>query len=215
MQEDNSGKTELEFIGKFFVESVGLYIKNKSNEHHGYANHEEIINDTKEHLGLLLDGLAEDSKGSLTDKQINSLRKIIKDNLDDYVEKLDQNLTKVTNKALAKDGVTSPNTLQKDQYLIQSGKDSDFAKIGALMTSNKTAQDTTIWEKAAQIAKKIGLNKLANFCEKEHKHAQKHAQMKFIVESAIPKEMKDDITAKGMKANILPKNKNTSKGIRR
>ena len=87
MKKEERIETEQDLVGLFIEQSVGLYVKQKSNVHHGMAgSNDEAMEWSTEDLGNFLDGLSKDH-GQFSET-INTLR----ENLDSFVTALDQDL---------------------------------------------------------------------------------------------------------------------------
>ena len=69
MSKKSAIQSEQEFVGIFLEESVGMYAKQKNNEHMGSANNEELREWLKEDFSALLDGLKDSAADSLDKKR--------------------------------------------------------------------------------------------------------------------------------------------------
>lgn len=125
-----------QLIGVFLTESVGLYAKQKNNENNDLGSHEDVMAWVKEDLGNLLEGLALSAKGPEQDK-IVAASKLLRKSLDEYVEKLDNSISKAMNNYLKKAGNLQPNGLAKDEAMLKVAPNSSYAKVGEALLKGK------------------------------------------------------------------------------
>lgn len=152
-----------QLAGVFLAESVGLYVKQKSNENNNLGSHDEVMGWIKEDLKNLLEGLASSAAGSQKDEIITS-SEILKNNLDSYVEKLDNSISNAMDKRLKEDGNLDPNGLAKDLAMLNVAPKSSYAKAGeALIKGEKTTSlPSSICKICAWVYDKIGKSDKAN-----------------------------------------------------
>jgi hypothetical protein len=180
-------KSELELISIFLKESVGLYTKAKCNEHikpqfpgEEVPTFKETRIDVKEDLNNLLDGLKEDfNKKSI-------LFKVLHEELDNYISKMDKVLTKERDSILAKERNKNPNTLAFDNALIKAAENSVFTKMAKAIDNymeKKNVKDIEqifesstkykIFNSLGNMCKKIGLNKLSSYFQQKNSKVSK------------------------------------------
>jgi hypothetical protein len=125
-----------QLIGVFLTESVGLYVKQKNNENNDLGSHEEVMDWVKEDLGTLLKGLALSAKGP-EKAEIIAASQLLGKSLDEYVEKLDNSISKAMNNYLKKAGNLQPNGLAKDEAMLKVAPNSSYAKVGEALLKGK------------------------------------------------------------------------------
>lgn len=130
-------------MGVFMKESVGVYVKQKNNEHLELdpATNKEIREWTKEDLGNLLNGISDKATGPKKE-EIQKAVDSMKSNLDKYVAKLDENLSKKRDAVLKENGISIPNGLAKDKALVEAAKKSSYAKAGEALASGSLNADS-------------------------------------------------------------------------
>ncbi|MEM6338468.1 MAG: hypothetical protein AAF673_00885 [Pseudomonadota bacterium] len=162
MTKEERIETEQQLVGLFIEQSVGLYVQQKSNVHHGMAgSNDEAIEWLTEDLGNFLDGLSKDH-GQFSET-INTLR----ENLDSFVTALDQDLEQRRNAHLIKEKTLNPNGLALDNALMKVAPQSEFAKVGAELQGKGEMKDSG-WKKVADLCRKCKLNKLSKYFDKKN-----------------------------------------------
>lgn len=160
--------SEEELVSIFLKESVGIYTKQKSNEHTGDFTNKAIRGYVKEDLGNLLDGLREYAK-DIPKEQVDLLVSTLKTNLDSYVEKMDKELTKGRDEVLRKEKLT-PNALRLDNAMTEAAQNSNFIKIAEHLKEH-SAKDTG-WKQLADFFRKVGCNTLSDSFEKKNEKSK-------------------------------------------
>lgn len=166
MKKEERIETEQDLVGLFIEQSVGLYVKQKSNVHHGMAgSNDEAMEWLTEDLGNFLDGLSKDH-GQFSET-INTLR----ENLDSFVTALDQDLEQRRNAHLTNEKTLNPNGLALDNALMKVAPQSEFAKVGAALQGRGEMKDSG-WKKVADLCRKCKLNKLSKYFDKKNQQAK-------------------------------------------
>ncbi len=197
IKEADSIKSEEELVAAFLKESVGIYVKNKNNEHTGERNNKELKADIKEDLGNLLDGLGHYAPG-LDQQRVNTLISTLRDNLDGYISEIDKELTKARDHYLLENNNLHPNSLQLDQAMKGVAKESSFVKMAQQLQDRnaklddviEVVQDTSLdkideilpkqdvtlkdtgWKPLAEFFKKLGITSLASFFENKNEESK-------------------------------------------
>ncbi len=198
MPKKSAIQSEQEFVGIFLEESVGMYAKQKNNEHMGSASNEEFKEWLKEDLGNLLDGL-KDAAADLDKTKVGVLVDTLKNNLDTYIDKMDAELTHARDQVLLKENTRNPKSLQLDEAMVKAAHSSDLIKASQKLKGQDVAMQDTGWKTAANLFKKMEITPLANFFEK------KNEQAKLV---ALAKSVSKDMT--GLKKHVASDLKATS-----
>lgn len=164
-------KSEQELISKFLKESVGLYVQQKSREDFG-ASRAEVIEGVKETFTELLNGLPDYTK-NLDSEKVNKLLSTMKENLDSYIEKIDQELTKDRDAYMANHPGHEPN---EAMYIV--GHKSRFGKMAEQLLKDKD----TGWKELANFFKELGIPKLTDFFEKKNEESKMVNQAKSMTQ---------------------------------
>lgn len=180
MSKKSAIQSEQELVGTFIEESVGMYAKQKNNEHMGSASNEELRGWLKEDFSALLDGLRDSAADSLDKRKLDVLVETLKDNLDAYIDKMDAELTHARDQVLIKEGTRNPDSIKLDEALLKGAANSDLIKA-----SHKIKGQDTGWKTAANLFNKMGITSLANFFEKKNEQA-KLAALKKSVDRYVP-----------------------------
>lgn len=177
---ERSINSEQQFVGEFLQKSVGLYIRQKGLEHassdpRSNFGMEEFTNknmkeNMKDQCIGLLDGLKEDSK--FDSKTVDALTKVLKNNLETYIDRMDVQMSKVRDEQIAKNGIKDPDPLALDEALIKASPSSDLIKMSEVLKNQKVTVKDTGWKKVANLFKKMGATKLANFFDKKNEKAK-------------------------------------------
>ena len=152
-----------QLMGVFLTESVGLYAKQKNNENNDLGSHDEVMSWVKEDLGSLLKGLARSATGPQKD-EIIAASEMLKKNLDSYVEKLDNSISKAMDKHLKEAGNLNPNGLAKDQAMLAVAPKSSYAKAGKALLSGEEIStfSSRMCKICAWVCDKVGKSDKAN-----------------------------------------------------
>jgi acetone carboxylase gamma subunit len=202
--EKYSIKSEEELVAAFLKESVGLYVKGKSNEHTGELSNKELRVDVKEDIGNLLDGLGHYAP-DLDRQRVNTLISTLRDNLDGYISEMDKELTKARDNYLLENNNLNPNALHLDQAMKEAVKESNFVKMAQQLKDKNAKLDDVIgevkdssldkideifpkldlkdtgWKPLAEFFKKLGITGLASFFENKNEEGK----LMFIAKSAM------------------------------
>lgn len=146
-------------MGVFMKESVGVYLQQKNNEHIGVATRQEIKEWAKEDLGNLLNGLLDKASGPKKE-EIQKAVSFMRENLDTYITKLDDNLSKKRDAFLQAQGNIKPNGLAKDNAMVKVAQSSSYAKAGEELSSgnldaNNPKKDVTLKRFKAKVLETI------------------------------------------------------------
>ena len=104
----------------------------------------------------------------------------LKDNLDAYIDKMDDELTHARDQVLLKENIRNPDSIKLDEAMLKAAQSSDLIKA-----SQKIKGQDTGWKIAADLFKKMGITPLANFFEKKNEQA-KLAALKKSVSRYVP-----------------------------
>ena len=110
-------------IDKFVRESIGLYINQKNNEHTSTSSNEEIKLAAKEDLTNWLDGIENNNK------EVDILINTIKHNLDNYINKIDHDLTELRDQILLEKGVKSKDSIELDYAILEAASSYNFFSV--------------------------------------------------------------------------------------
>ena len=168
IKDEDMIRTPENLMAIFIAESMGIYIKQKNNEHIGAATNEEVRKDIVEDLGNLLNGMEDQLDGERKaelQKLIGDLRK----DLPKYIEKMDEKLTVarndylIENKMVESDG-TVKDSLILDNALAQSAKNSDFTKVKESFLKMLEEKQHVSWEGACRLFKENGCKDVSELC---------------------------------------------------
>ena len=163
--------SEQELVSLFLENSVGLYVKQKNNEHTEVSTNEEMKADVKKDLVGLLDGLKQDAK-NLDGKKVSTLVDTLKNNLDTYVDKMDTDLSAARDQILLKDNVKNIDPIKRDEATLKAASRSDFIETAKQLKDPEVTVKDTGWKSVANLFKKVGITTLATFFEKKNEEAK-------------------------------------------
>lgn len=202
LEAERSINSEQQFVGEFLEKSVGLYIRQKGLEHASsdprsnfgmeQFTNEDMKKNTADQCLDLLDGLKGDSK--FDSKKVDVLAGALKNNIEAFIDKMDIQMSKVRDETIAKNGITVPDPLTLDTALIQAAPNSDLIRASQMLKNEKATVKDTGWKKVANLFKKMGAIKLANFFDKKNEKAKVAMVGKAIGKdlAKIMKEKKDN-----------------------
>lgn len=160
-------KTEQQFILTFLQQSVGLYVKSKSNEHSGTSTNYEMLVDAKQDFDNLIDGLSDNAKKYIDHNTLRNMTNALKANLGDYVSVLDEELSESRNQILLKKGLHSANSLQADEAMRAAGE-----KLGAKLKEIDVEDLKTVFSTMRDLCKAYKLDKVADIFDWMHQREQ-------------------------------------------
>lgn len=151
-----------ELMSIFLQNSVGIYVKQKNNEHIGSASNEEVKDWVKEDLGNLLKGLQSQYVGK-DEEEMKELVTMLQKNLDIYVDKMDHTLSAARDKELG-ELVNTNDSIKKDEALIKAANSNEFNKVSKDLLNNPKG----FWQIAGNVFENLGIKSIAKLCQKRH-----------------------------------------------
>ena len=116
-------------MGSFLSKSVEIYAKHK-------LRGDDVTKGVTEDLGDLLTVLSSQASGK--DKEaIQAEAAKLKENLGEYVNKMDSSLTKARDNLLVKKGITAPKPRQLDDAMKQVAQSNGYKSAGEALLSGK------------------------------------------------------------------------------
>lgn len=202
-----------ELVGIFLEQSVGLYVKQKNNEHMGFASNQDVRQWMVEDLDQLIGGLEEQAK-HLDPKQIGDITEALKENLNEYVDSLDREMTKGRDQYLKANKIVTTDPLKLDDAMMKSASKSDFAKVGQVLQGKDVKAKESSWKVVANFCKKIKLTKLAQFFDKKNEQSKQNSLKSSVQKISQKLKVNSLISSTNTKKNATPPNKtkSTSKG---
>lgn len=181
---------ESSLVSYFLDQSIQIYLENKRHEDTGHITSAEVRNDTKQRLQSSLklwtsvNLLEVDTIETESYKAIQEIAVQLKENIDDYVDIMDQRLTKVRDESLKKQGVNPKKAEPKEliEAMQQVFTDNIYTKMSKDIINKGYLVNAgdTIWKSLSSFCSFIGLTKLEKFFDKKNEEAKVHIIAKNI-----------------------------------